>query len=122
MAANLNDMKADTENILIDWQQEVTIKRKSISYNNLGEAQVQWQVVVQNGNQTIPCDIQPLSGDVKARMYGLDVSYSHQIFLPAYADIQPEDRIYVNQTDYFAVAEVAVHPDHVLVFSRSEKE
>ncbi len=122
MAINLNDMKADTNNILSDWQQEVTIKRKNISYNSLGEAQIQWQIVTQNGSQTILCDIQPLSGDMKARVRGLEIDYSHQIFLPSYADIQPEDRLYINETDYLTVADLAVNPDHVVAFSRSEKE
>lgn len=122
MSINLNGMKADTENILSDWQQEVTIKRKNTSYNDLGEAQIQWQIVTQDGSQTILCDIQPLNGDMKARMRGLEVDYSHQIFLPSYADIQPEDRIYVNETDYLDVAEVEAHPDHIVAFSRSEKE
>jgi hypothetical protein len=122
MAINLNDMKADTDNILSDWQQEVTIKRKTISYNSLGEAQIQWQIVTQNGSQTILCDIQPLNGDMKARMRGLEIDYSHQIFLPSYADIQPEDRLYINEADYLDVAEVEIHPDHVAAFSRSEKE
>lgn len=122
MGINLDAIKDDSENILSDWQQQVIIKRKNISYNETGEAQIQWQVVSQNGSQTISCDIQPLQGDVKAQMQGINVAYSHQIFFPFNADVKPEDRAYVNEDDYLTISQVAMQPDHILALCRSKKE
>ena len=122
MGINLDDMKEDTEDILSDWQQQVTIKRKSVSYNNMGEPQIQWQVVTQNGSQTIPCDIQPLRGDAVAQMHGVEITYSHQIFFPAYADVKPEDRAYTDGSSYISISHVEVQPDHVLALCQSEEE
>ena len=122
MGINLNAMKGDTENILSDWEQQITIKRKNISYNELGEAQIQWQIVLQQGEQSIPCDIQSISGDLIAKMEGMQVKYSHQIFLPSYADVKPEDRAYISEEDYLTISQVEVQPDHILALCRSSQE
>lgn len=116
--SSLNSMRQDTEQIIGEWAKSVTIKRLSVSYNERGEPSPQWETVLQNGSETVDCDIQPVSGEIEREEQGVKVRYSHQAFFPYGTDIRPNDRIYRAADDYLVVCRVDEHDDHTFVYAQ----
>ncbi len=114
----INSMRQDTDRIIGEWAKSVTIKRLSVSYNQRGEPSSQWQTVLQNGSETVDCDIQPVSGEIEREEEGVKVHYSHQAFFPYGTDIRPHDRIYMSADHHLAVCRVDEHDDHTFVYAR----
>lgn len=117
---NLDGMKDDTEKIISDWSQTVTIKRLSASQGSFGQTEGSWETVQQNGEDIICCDIQPggsaLIRDKKDQEHSVDF----KVFLPFDADVQQGDRIIWGSIT-MVVEQINKWPEHIRVYANRWK-
>lgn len=117
---NLNGMKDDTERIIADWSEMVTIKRLSPSQGNFGQTEGTWDIVQQNGEDTINCDIQPGGSALIKNKKGEEHSVDYKIFFPFDTDIQQGDRIIWDSTTMM-VERIDKWQEHIRVYANRWK-
>jgi len=99
--------QADTLSILNVWGETLTVKRRTLSYDNTGKATITWTTI-----GTITGDWQPLPGSAIIEEQGLATKSTSQIFTVYNADVSPGDRIYRADGTYEYVNYSKRHEDH----------
>jgi hypothetical protein len=117
---NLNGMKDDTERIIAEWSQTVTIKRLSAEPGSFGQTEGTWETVQQNGEDTINCDIQPGGSALIRDKKGEQHSVDYKVFLPFDADVQQGDRI-IWDSITMVVERIDSWQDHIRVYANRWK-
>ncbi len=112
MTLNLTAMKADTERILGDWGETLTIKRAtSVAFDGEGKPTETWATV-----STFTGDWQPVSGRTQRAEEGRQIKSDAQVVSPVDIDIQAADRVYKADGSYMTVNYVKKHAAHWTVF------
>ena len=117
--ANMEKMREDTARLINEWGQNLTIKRRPHADGSHGQEAGGWEIVQQGGQDTIKGDAQPTGGSVVLQKQGREITINYRILLPYDADVEPNDRIYFDDT-YCRVEVADKHPDHVEVLGRIE--
>ena len=102
---------ADTDAILADWVETLTIQRVSVVYDAEGKATETWAVV-----ETFEGDWQAPSGDLIYDEAGLVVPNDGVVFGECSIDVEVGDRIVQSDDSYMLVVYVAVHEGHNTIF------
>lgn len=111
MAINLDAMKQDTDDILTDWGETLTVKRASQAYDGTGRVTQTWTEVADYTG-----DWQPVSGEIQRAEAGRQVKSKSQVIVAFDADILAGDRIYRSDDSYEIVNYTKKHEDHMTVF------
>jgi len=106
----LSRMQQDTLNILNEWGETLTIKRRSNEYDDTGMATVTW---IEIGDFT--GDWQSLPGSAIIEEEGLSVKSSSQIIAAYNTDVRAGDRIYKAGGTYEYINYVRFYEDHVTI-------
>lgn len=113
----LAEMKADTDAILAEWGETLTVKRLvDPTYDDEGKAIVtddQWTQIP--AGETIVGDWQPLPGSAIIEEQGLEVKSEAQIIVAFDADIETGDRISKGDDPFMYVNYVRRYEDHCTV-------
>lgn len=106
--------RQDTLDILDEWGETLTVKRRSVSYDDTGKAEIIWITI----GGTITGDWQPLPGSAIIEEAGLEVKSSSQIFTVYNASVKAGDRIYRSAEfggSYEYVNYIKKHEDHMVI-------
>ena len=111
---SLTTMKLDTDAILSEWGETLTVHRLSDpSYDDEGKANRdddQWTEVGE-----ITGDYQPLPGSAISEEQGLESKSEAQVFTVFDADVEDGDRIYRADDTYMIINYIRKFEDHCLV-------
>jgi len=106
----LAQARQDTLDLLDEWGETLTVKRRSASYGAGGKATITWTTI-----GTIVGDWQPLPGSAVIEEAGLEVKSSSQIFTVYNASVQAGDRIYKADGSYEYINYVKPYEDHMAI-------
>lgn len=107
----LDAMRDDTDAILLDWQETLTIKRGSATYNAQHIASVSWTSV-----GTFAGDWQPVSGATRRAEAGASIKSEAQVIAAYDVDVAENDRIERADGSFMYVNYVQSFEDHVTIF------
>lgn len=107
----LTEMKADTDQILSEWGEALTIKRNTPTYDGAGKATDSWGEV-----GTITGEWQPVSGSTMRAEEGLEVKSSAQVMAAFNVNVREADEVHRADGSYMTVNYVKKFEDHVTIF------
>jgi len=114
---SLASMKADTDIILTEWGDTLTVKRLATpTYDNEGKANTdddQWVQIP--AGKTIIGDWQALPGSAIIEEQGLEVKSIAQVIAAFDVDVQAGDRIYRADGSFMYANYVRSYEDHVTI-------
>lgn len=102
---------ADTQAILADWVETLTIQRATTTYDAMGQATQTWSVV-----DTFEGDWQAPDGKLIYDEAGQVVTHEGVVIGPCNLGIVVADRIVQSDTSYMEVVYVAVHEGHTTIY------
>ena len=102
---------ADTEAILADWVETLSVHRKTVAYDFAGEATETWAEV-----DSFEGDWQPTRGELVYDEAGVLIESDALIIGPCGVDVEPSDRVVQDDGSYMKVEYVAVHEGHMTIY------
>jgi hypothetical protein len=111
----IDAMIDDTENILADdgWNESMTLKRGTVTYDNVGQASISWQTI-----ETFLGDWQPVTGQMIQEEKGLKVKSDARIICKTSSSANENDKIIRSNNDEFYVHYVRKYEDHFTIYLR----
>ena len=102
---------ADTEAIIADWAETLSVHRKTVTYSVAGVGSEVWSEV-----DSFEGDWQPTRGEMVYAEAGLQIESDARIIGPCGVDVQPSDRVVQDDGSYMKVEYVAVHEGHLTIY------
>lgn len=106
-----DDYAADTVDILEDWKETLTIKRRTVTYDAAGKPVSTWATV-----ETVEADWQPVAGSTLIAEAARKVKSDALLIAPVDADIEENDQIHRADGTWWYVNYVRAYEDHLSVF------
>lgn len=114
----LDEMKADTTQILIEWKETLTVKRLvDPEYDAAGKANRdddQW-TQQPDDSTTITGDWQELPGSAITEEQGREIKSNAQVIAAHDVDVEEGDRIYREDDSYMYVNYILNYEDHCTI-------
>ena len=105
-----SDITDDTDTILEDWYERVTINRRSTSYDDSGKDSSSFAALT-----TLMGDWQPLSGDLPAEEYGKAARSVAQILTRPDVSVLEDDQVVRRDGTVYYVNYIKWHEDHCTI-------
>ena len=115
----LDEMKADTVQLLSVWGESLVVKRATATYDGAGKATQDWTTEI----GTYLGDWQPVSGNTQRIEAGMAIKSTSQVIFPVTANIKAGDRVYRADGSYEDVNYIKKYEDHITAFLvKTEKQ
>lgn len=106
----VSDRRQDTTKFLAEHGEVLTLKRRSVTYDDEGKATTSWVTVT-----TFSGDWQPRSGNTYRDEEGLEIRSNAQIITEYDLDVKADDRVYKADGTYEKVNHPLKFDDHITI-------